>query len=223
MAPYSIRKYQDQDREVVRNMFSNGILSHVPTSFFHLLKQPRSFLLFLSVPGALFLGSSSLLLSLLALPGLLVFLWMAVRYPFKCYVDHALHTDLRDIRKSYLSERGCCFWVAESEDQVVGMVCVCPVQQASRRQKCLQLFHLSVSPEYRGQGIAQTLTQTVLQFAQDQGYDAVVLSVLCLNYSAQRLYEKMGFWKSHESFDSVIWRVIDLRFSYYEYSVPSSL
>ncbi|XP_072487266.1 N-acetyltransferase 8-like [Notamacropus eugenii] len=223
MAPYTIRKYQDQDREVVMDMFIKGLLTHVPSAFFHLLKQPRSILLLLSVPGALFLGSGSLLLSLLALPGLLVFLWMAVRYPFNWYVDHALHTDMKDIRKSYLSDKGSCFWVAESEGQVVGTVCVCPVQQASRRQKCLELFHLSVSPEYRGQGIAQTLTQTVLQFAQDQGYDVVLVNALCFNYPAQRVYEKMGFWKSHEAFDSLKWRVIAIPFFYYEYSVPSSL
>ncbi|XP_072487999.1 probable N-acetyltransferase CML1 isoform X1 [Notamacropus eugenii] len=223
MAPYSIRKYQDQDKEAVMDMFIKGTLSHIPSGFFRLLKQPRSFLLLLSVPGALFLGSGSLFLSLLVLPGLLVFLWLLTRYPFNWYVDNALRTDMKDIRKSYLSNRGSCFWVAELEGHVVGMVCACPAQQASRGQKCLEMLHLSVRTEYRGLGIAKSLTQTLLQFAQDQGYDAVVLTTLCYNYPAQRIYEQLGFWKAREAFDSLKWRVIGIPFFYYKYSVPSSL
>ncbi|XP_072487152.1 putative N-acetyltransferase 8B [Notamacropus eugenii] len=158
MAPYSIWKYQEQDREAVMDMFIKGTLSHIPSGFFHVLKQPRSMLILLGGPGALLLGSGSLLLSLLAFPGLLAFLWMAARYPFHWYVDNALRTDLTDIKKSYLSDKGSCFWVVESEGQVMGMVCARPEQQASRRQKCLELLHLSVRPEYRGLGIGKSLT-----------------------------------------------------------------
>ncbi|XP_027695813.1 probable N-acetyltransferase CML6 [Vombatus ursinus] len=223
MAPYHIRKYQDQDREAVMDMFIQGTLHHISSGFFHLLKQPRSFLLLLGGPGTLFLASGSLLLSLLAFPGILAFLWLVVRYPFNWYVDNALHTDLRDIRKSYLSDRGSCFWVAESEGQVVGMVCACRVQGFPGGQKRLELLHLSVRPEQRGKGIAKSLTQTLLQFAQYQGYDAVVLSTLCFNYPAQRVYEQLGFWKARVAFDSLKWRVVAIPFFYYEYSVPYSL
>ncbi|XP_036608709.1 probable N-acetyltransferase CML6 [Trichosurus vulpecula] len=223
MAPHHIRKYQDQDREAVVDMFTKGTLHHFPYAFFYLLKQPRSFLLLLGVPGALFLGSGSLLLSLLALPGLLAFLWLLARYPFSWYIDNALSTDMKDINKFYLSDRGSCFWVAESEGQVVGMVGAYPAQKTLIAQKCLEMLHLSVRQEYQGQGIAQSLTKTLLQFAQDQGYNAVVLRTLFYNYPAQRVYEKLGFWKSHEAFDSLKWRVVAIPFFYYEYSVPSSL
>ncbi|XP_020856729.1 N-acetyltransferase family 8 member 3 [Phascolarctos cinereus] len=193
MAPYHIRKYQDQDREEVMDMFIKGTLDHISPGFFYVLKQPRSFLLLLGGPGALFLASGSLLLSVLAFPGILASLWLVVRYPFNWYVDNALHTDLQDIRKSYLNDRRSCFWVAESEGQVVGMVCACLVQGVSGGQKHLELLHLSVRPEQRGKGIAKSLTQTLLQFAKDQGYDAVVLNTLCYNYPAQRVYEQLGF------------------------------
>ncbi|XP_051830211.1 N-acetyltransferase 8 [Antechinus flavipes] len=222
MAPYQIRIYQDQDREAVIDIFTKGILYHVPSAFFHQLKQPRSFLLLLGGPGALFLGSGSVLLALLALPVLLTFLWLFARFPFKNYVDHALDTDMRDIRKSYLSDGRSCFWVAESEGQVVGIVCACPVQKGPGGQKHLELLHLSVKSEHRGQGIAKSLIQAVLRFAQDQRYDAVLLSVLIFNYPAQRAYEHMGFWKSHEAFESLKWRIMAIPFLYYEYSVPSS-
>ncbi|XP_074051598.1 N-acetyltransferase 8 isoform X2 [Macrotis lagotis] len=220
MAPYHIRKYQDQDREAVIDMFSKGILRHIPSGFFYQLKQPRSFLFLLGGPGALFLASGSLLLSLLALPGLLAILWLLVRYPFNNYLDHALRTDMRDIKKSYLSDRGSCFWVAESEGKVVGTVCGCPVQPAPGGQKRLELLHLSVRQDYRGLGIAQSLTQTLLQFAKDQGYGIVILNVLIFNRPAQRVYEKMGFWKTHKAYESLKWRMAAIPFFYYEYTVP---
>ncbi|XP_016283798.1 probable N-acetyltransferase CML1 [Monodelphis domestica] len=222
MAPYHIRKYQDQDRETVIDIFTKGILYHVPASFFHLLKQPRSFLLLFGVSGAMFLGSGSCILSLLAFLGLLIILWWIVRYPYSDYVDHALHTDMRDIRKSYLSDKGSCFWVAELEGRVVGIVCARPVEEALG-QKQLELLHLSVGQEHRGQGIAKSLTQTVLQFAQDQKYDNVVLNALNFNYAAQRVYESVGFWKTHEAYDSLKWKMIAIPFFFYEYTVPSSL
>ncbi|XP_068922846.1 probable N-acetyltransferase 8B [Petaurus breviceps papuanus] len=223
MAPYHIRKYQDRDREAVIDMFIKGTLHNVTAGFFHLLKQPRSFLLLLGGTGAVFLGTGSFLLSLLALSVLLAFLWQIVRYPFNWHVDHTLRTCMKDIKKSYLSDRGSCFWVAESEGQVVGMVGACPVSEVSRGKKHLEMLHLRVRTEYHGQGIAKCLTQTLMQFAQEQGYDAVVLGTLCYNYPAQRLYEKLGFWKSHVAFDSLRWRMVAIPFVYYEYTVPSSL
>ncbi|XP_044515228.1 putative N-acetyltransferase 8B [Gracilinanus agilis] len=222
MAPYHIRKYQDQDRETVIDIFTKGTLNDIPSCFLHLLKQPRGFLLLLGGPGALFLESGSYILSLLAFLGLLAVLWWVARYPFSSMVDHALHTDMRDIKKFYLRDRGSCFWVAESEGRVVGMVGAHPAQEASERWKNLELLHLSVDQEHRGQGIAKSLTQTLIQFAQDQGYDNVVLSTHALNYPAQRLYERLGFWKSHEAFDSLKWKMAAIPFLFYKYAVSSS-
>ncbi|XP_016285735.2 probable N-acetyltransferase CML1 [Monodelphis domestica] len=223
MAPYHIRKYQDQDRETVIDIFTKGTLNDIPSCFLHLLKQSRSFLLLLGGPGAMFLGSGSCILSLLAFLALLAVLWWVATCPFSDIVDHALHTDMRDIRKSYLSARGSCFWVAESEGQVVGMVCARPVEEAPERQKNVELLHLSVDQDHRGQGIAKCLIQTLIEFAQDQGYDNVVLSTHALNYPAQRLYERLGFWKSHEAFDSLKWKMAAVPFFVYKYAVSSSL
>ncbi|KAL0621574.1 N-acetyltransferase 8 [Plecturocebus cupreus] len=59
---------------------------------------------------------------------------------------------MSDITKSYRSERGSCFWVAESEEKVVGMVGALPVDHPTLREKQLQLLHLFVDIERRCQG-----------------------------------------------------------------------
>ncbi|XP_068922866.1 N-acetyltransferase 8-like [Petaurus breviceps papuanus] len=223
MAPCQIRRYQDRDWHVVRAIFAEGILQQGVDHFWLQLKRPRNFLLLLGGPGALLLGSGSLLLSLLAILGLLAILWLVSRYPFSYYVDHSLHTDLWDIRASYLNDKGSCFWVAESGGQVVGLVCACPAQEISEGHKHLELFHLSVRRDHRGQGIARTLTQTVLHFAKDKGYNGVVLSTYSLNYPARRLYESLGFWKSHEALNTSKWSIRALSVTHYKLALsPSS-
>ncbi|XP_036608703.1 N-acetyltransferase 8-like [Trichosurus vulpecula] len=223
MPPCQIRRYQDQDWHVVRTIFTEGMMQLSDDHFWHQLKRPRSFLLLLGGPGALFLGSGSLLLFLLALLGLLAILWLIARYPFSSYADHTLHTDMWDIRASYLSDRGSCFWVAASRGQVVGLVCARPAQEVSGRQKHLVLLHLSVRRDHQGQGIAKTLTQTVLHFAQDKGYNDIVLTTCSWHSSARRLYESLGFGKSHEIPNAPKWPITALSLAHYKYALsPSS-
>uniref|UniRef100_A0A4X2JS76 N-acetyltransferase domain-containing protein n=1 Tax=Vombatus ursinus TaxID=29139 RepID=A0A4X2JS76_VOMUR len=220
LSPYL--QYQDQDWHVVRAIFVDGLMQLVVDNFWCQLKQPRSFLLLLGGPGTLFLGSGSLLLSLLALLGLLVILWLVARYPFSYYVDHSLHTDMWDIRASYLNDKRSCFWVAELGGQVADLACVCPAQEVSGRQKNLELVHLSVRRDHRGQGITKTLIQTVFHFAQDKAYNSIVLTTPSLNYPARRLYESLGFWKSHETMMALKWSIASISLDYYKYTLSLS-
>ncbi|XP_074051561.1 N-acetyltransferase 8 isoform X1 [Macrotis lagotis] len=222
MAPFQIRRYQDQDWSTVRAIFAKGMIQLAVVNFRHLLKQPGTFLLLLGGPGALYLFSGSSLLSLLALLGLLAILWLAARHPFSHYINHALHTDMWDIRASYVNDRGSCFWVAESGGQVVGLVCARPAQGMLVGPNYAELLRLSVRPEHRGQGIAKTLTQTVLQFAREKGYDGVILVTASLNYPARRLYESLGFWKFHEAPYSPKWSLKTFSLIYYRYDLPHS-
>uniref|UniRef100_A0A4X2LGP2 N-acetyltransferase domain-containing protein n=1 Tax=Vombatus ursinus TaxID=29139 RepID=A0A4X2LGP2_VOMUR len=143
MAPYHIRRYQDHDWEPVRELFSQGLLGNMPSDFRHLLKKPRTFLIILGVPFALFLGSGSLVLCLLSLLGLLAGHWLTFRHCIIQYIDKSLHNDLLDIQKSYLSGRGSSFWVAESEYQVVGIVGARPASGPIGGRNYLELRRLS--------------------------------------------------------------------------------
>ncbi|XP_074051523.1 N-acetyltransferase 8F1-like [Macrotis lagotis] len=216
MAPSYIRRYQDQDWKAVRDIFSKGLLGNVPSDFWPLLKKPRSSLILLGVPIVLVLGSGSLLLSLLSFFVIFTGQLLTFRKFVLQYIEHALQTDLLDIQKSYLSARGSNLWVAESEHQVVGIVAARPAERPKRGGKYLELLRLSVKREHRGQGLARTLVQTVLQFASDHGYDGVILETSNSNHPAQRLYESLGFHKSHESWYYLNWWTAALAIWHYQ-------
>ncbi|XP_034368109.1 N-acetyltransferase family 8 member 7 [Arvicanthis niloticus] len=207
MAPYRIRKYQDSDHRSVVDLFRRGMEEHIPASFRHMLLLPRTLLLLLGVPLALFLVSGSWLLVLLSILTFFVALWLLARYTWEKYITMCLHTDMADITGTYLSSPYSCFWVAESRGQTVGIVAALPVNNPLLQKKQLQLRHLSVSLEHRREGIGKALVRTVLQFAQMQGFSEVVLATSMLQYAALALYQGMGFQKTGETFFTFISRL----------------
>eukprot|EP00071_Canis_lupus_P010886 XP_005630617.1 N-acetyltransferase 8 isoform X2 [Canis lupus familiaris] len=222
MAPYHIRKYQERDRPRVLDLFSKGMEEHAPTTFCHVLKLPRTLALLLGVPLALFLASGSWLLVFVASLALLTALRFFSKYPWVQFKVLCLRSDLSDITKSYLGEPGSCFWVAEAAGQVVGMVGVLPAADCPLRREQLQLFHLCVASECRGQGVAKALLRTVLQFARDQGYSQVVLHTTMLQRSAVALYQRMGFQKTGQFFPSLNWRLFAIPSCVFVYPLPSA-
>ncbi|ELW64019.1 putative N-acetyltransferase 8 [Tupaia chinensis] len=196
MAPYRIRKYRESDREWVVDLFSEGVAEYAPITFRHILKLPRTLVLLFGGPLAVLLASGSWLLALATNLTLLVLLRLFAKYPWNEFKVLVLQSDMSDITKFYLCDHGSCFWVAESEEQVVGMVGALPVNDPTLWKQKLQLLHLFVDSGHRRRGIAKALVRTVLQFAQDRGYREVVLCTSMLQHSALALYRSMGFQKT---------------------------
>ncbi|KAG8518751.1 putative N-acetyltransferase 8B [Galemys pyrenaicus] len=220
LPPYHIRKYQSRDRQWILSLYSTSVAEYVPTTFYHTLKLPRMILLLLGVPFAVFLVTGSWLLALLANISLLTALWFLVRYEWIKFVDMSLRTDMSDITKSYFSEHGSCFWVAECEGQVVAMVGALPAKDPVLRKEQLELLHLCVALRHRGRGIAKALVRTVLQFGQDQGYGAVILSTSMMQHSALALYQHMGFQKTRQYYNSFWYRAFDVSVIRFIYHLP---
>uniref|UniRef100_G1MLV4 Uncharacterized protein n=1 Tax=Ailuropoda melanoleuca TaxID=9646 RepID=G1MLV4_AILME len=139
MAPYHIRKYRESDRTQVVDVFSQAFEEFPPLTFRHILKLPRTLVLLLGVPFALFLVSGSWLLALVASLTLLIALRFLSKYPWTAFKVMSLRTDMSDITKFYLSEPGSCFWVVEAEGQVVGMVGVLPAEERSLKPQGLSV------------------------------------------------------------------------------------
>ncbi|XP_076831143.1 putative N-acetyltransferase camello isoform X1 [Brachyhypopomus gauderio] len=195
MAEVQIRRYEDDDEEDVKDIFTLGMSEHVPSSCLHVLKQPYTQMLLVCVFCALLASSKSLLLPILAVTLLLATIRQGISYLFSTYIQTSLHMDLDHIRQTYLETPNACFWVAENQGQVVGTVACLP---AERNKGCLELKRMSVKLSHRRQGIAKALCNTVADFARERGYPAVVLYTSVVQTDAQKLYERVGYKKVRE-------------------------
>ncbi|XP_070777015.1 probable N-acetyltransferase camello [Enoplosus armatus] len=195
MASIQIRKYQDDDDEAVKEIFTLGMSEHVPSSFMHLLKQPLTQMVLMCTFCALLTSSKSFLLPILAVTLLLAGARQSVVYMFNSYIDTSLKKDLNSISETYLNHKDSCFWVAESDGRVVGTVACLPNENAPQ---CLELKRMSVRRSHRGMGIAKALCRTVADFTRDRGYAAVLLYTSVVQTDAQKLYEHMGYEKIRE-------------------------
>ncbi|MBN3271827.1 CMLO acetyltransferase, partial [Polyodon spathula] len=219
MADYRIRKYEDDDYEAARDIFASGMSEHFPGIFMHALKQPCSQLFLVCVLCALLLSSKSFLFPILAVTLLLAAGRQGVVYLSSKYIELSLNADLLDINKTYMESKGSCFWVAESNDIVVGMVAVMP---SKKEAGTLELKRLSVRNNYRGLGIAKALCRTVSDFARLNGYQAVVLSTSVVQYEAQKLYEGVGYKKTKEYvFDSIPGKIMNFTIYVYRYDIAT--
>ncbi|XP_072221190.1 N-acetyltransferase 8-like [Leuresthes tenuis] len=195
MASIQIRKYQDEDAESVKEIFTLGMNEHLPSSFIHILKQPITQMLLMCTFCALVASSKSFLLPILAVTLILGGAWQMIVYMFNSYTDASLKTDLNNISEAYLKQKDSCFWVAESDGRVVGTVACLPAENAP---ECLELKRMSVRRSHRGMGIAKALCRTVADFTRDRGYPAVILCTSMVATDAQKLYEHMGYKKIKE-------------------------
>jgi ribosomal protein S18 acetylase RimI-like enzyme len=85
----------------------------------------------------------------------------------------------------------------------------------------LYLDTIAVSEQARGHGIGSKLLNTVINFARDEGFSSIKLSVIDTNTRAKSLYERVGFqvvkveklpypWSRTFGFSSAIGMVLEL-------------
>lgn len=219
MDSFRIRKYRDEDAEAVKEVFTIGMSEHVPSSFTHVLKQPLTQMILMVTFCALMTSSKSFLLPILAVTLLLAGARQAVVSMFNTYIETSLKKDLNNIGETYLKQKDSCFWVAESDGQVVGTVGCIPAERVSG---CLELKRMSVRRSHRGMGIAKALCRTVADFTRDRGFMAVILYTSVVQIDAQKLYEHMGYVKTREFLvPELIARVTNFTLLEYRYDLQN--
>ena len=90
------------------------------------------------------------------------------------------------VRSSFES-RLSCWLVAEMDGIVVGYVGSEAVLDSA------DMMNIAVAPEYRRQGIAQLLTEKLVECLKEKGIVFLLLEVRVSNSPAITLYEKLGF------------------------------
>ncbi|KAM4708938.1 putative N-acetyltransferase camello isoform 1-T3 [Discoglossus pictus] len=194
MTRFSIRKYKHSDHDPVRLLFAQGMYEHLPATSFYILKVPQVHITLLVVFIILLVISRSYLLSIISLAVLLAAGWHVLKSEFHQYVTQCYREDLLDIEKSYMECDRSCFWVAESNGKIVGMVGIQPVTDSNDE---MVLRRMSVAKDHRGQGIAKALCLMVIDFAHQHKCKVVSLQTSMVQYDAQKLYERVGFKKIH--------------------------
>ncbi|XP_069832351.1 probable N-acetyltransferase camello [Dendropsophus ebraccatus] len=215
MADYTIRVYKNRDYNAVRMLFAEGMLEHIPATCAHVLKLPRAqFVLFISFI-TLLLISRSYLLSLVSLAIVFTLGRRLLTSEFHQYVESCQRDDLLDIEESYMASNNSCFWVAESNGRVVGMVGVVP-----RSSEVMLLRRLSVAKDKRHQGIANALCHKVIDFARQRSFKALTLETSMVQVASHKLYEKLGFQKTDvRVFPSLFGRFANFSVLTYEYKL----
>ncbi|XP_075704714.1 putative N-acetyltransferase camello [Rhinoderma darwinii] len=219
MSSYYIRLYQDTDYHIVRGIFARGIKEHIGVAFRHTLSLPQIWIPSLVMTWLPLLITGSLLTSILAVTTISGIVWFINRRIFTTYIDFSLKDDMLDIQKYYLQSQDRCFWVAESDGEIVGTVAAAPLKQTDG-EKQMELKRLSVPRRHRKKGIATVLCKTVIDFARRRGYKAVVLDTSMYQISSWNLYEKIGFRRTHYCHADDYWaKYIDFIDVYYRYDI----
>ena len=83
----------------------------------------------------------------------------------------------------------------DNKSKPVGFTQLYPNYSSVRAIKNWTLNDLYVDKDYRKQGIGEKLIKTAMEFAKNDNANFVELSTAVDNYSAQSVYEKIGFKK----------------------------
>ena len=85
---------------------------------------------------------------------------------------------------------GAGVWLAEEGGRVVGCIAL---RKLAGRKGCGEIKRLYVRPEFRGNGAADLLLQTLEEYAKEFGYEWLYLDTAADMKAAARFYEKKGF------------------------------
>jgi GNAT superfamily N-acetyltransferase len=84
-------------------------------------------------------------------------------------------------------------FVAESNDAEVGLIGGVPADQDEGGPDAVMMFAMWVSPDARGTGVAERLTDALISWARGRGYPRMVLWVYDVNPRAAAFYRRYGF------------------------------
>ena len=97
--------------------------------------------------------------------------------------------DMDDVAGAYLTQPGCCFWVAEDEAAaIVGTVGVQQVEPGVG-----EIRRLRVAPHLRLRGVGTRLLERAIEFCGRQGCVKVTLDTHIAREAAIQLFQKQQF------------------------------
>lgn len=83
--------------------------------------------------------------------------------------------------------------IAEENHQPIGYLAATHKHLSYHTNKYLEIDNMGVNPEYRSKGIGSELIKQCLKWAQEQGYQKVIVNTFFENKKAISFYQKNGF------------------------------
>jgi ribosomal protein S18 acetylase RimI-like enzyme len=96
--------------------------------------------------------------------------------------------DVDDIQSVYMQTEGNHFWVAESDNTVVGMIGV-----QHHDEDVGEIRRLRVHPDFRRRGVGSTLIEQALGWCEEHNYLKVTLDTYLDRESAIKLFQKFHY------------------------------
>lgn len=109
------------------------------------------------------------------------------KHQFEDYINHSLKTEI-DRLDDYYAGKDCGFWVAFSDDTLVGMFGL-----EKQDSTAFELRRMYVDPSCRRQGIAKKLLSYAEKKSRDLGGAKLILSTSELQSEALSLYRWAGY------------------------------
>lgn len=114
-------------------------------------------------------------------------------------------------------------YILEKNDEIIGSFSLSNyddpdyknINWTSKNEKFLYLNRLVVLPFEQGKGYAKKMMQFIEEYARENKFDVIRLTVYCENIFAIGLYEKLGFKKVNEGY----WQLEDKIFIGYEKNI----
>lgn len=194
MEGLEIRSYRSSDYVECREIFTEGmqqlinLVTHVVfPRFLWYLAVVTVFAIAASIKWSLWIFIICVFISIV----LLALLYVDVYIECWKFINDCLKTDLLDIDKSYMSNKGSHMWVAEWNGKIVGMVGV--IHNETHKPGVAELQRMSVSTTCRKMGIARKLLDQLIKHAREEGLEKIVLKTTSAQGPAIGLYKKYGF------------------------------
>jgi len=109
--------------------------------------------------------------------------------------------------KTRLGNNESVIFVSLEADQPIGFTQLYPKYSSVSAVKNWILNDLYVDSNYRKQGIGEALIKKVMDFAKSDGAAYVQLETAVDNYTAQSLYEGIGFQKHEPDTEYFLYRI----------------
>jgi ribosomal protein S18 acetylase RimI-like enzyme len=102
--------------------------------------------------------------------------------------DNDTGADVENVEEAYIQPSRNGFWIAEVDDQVVGMVGV-----AEDEPNQAEIRRLRVQKGMQGKGVGNQLMEKALSFCRHHGYLKVILDTRLEKGPAIEMFERFGF------------------------------